>query len=418
MVLSKVANGTTTLLLNIYAVHFLAPAEFGALTLCTTFLVLLDGLFGAAIDLAVIKLSPPEADSHSRVSVERAAISLKALGCISFGTALVTFAHPIGRLLLHQDGARPLFLAWSIAATAVMVMRSSQLALQVRHYYKTYACIELLNTASRISLVVWVMHHGHRSSVSVMTCYAIGSVFAFSVGLLTLIRLTQVRWWWGLQGASKLIRAGRTALATYGFSAMVSRLDIILLAILANPAQLGIYGSAMTLASIPEIASTYLAPAFLPRIVPYCRQGVFLTFFKRFHILLYGSMILAYCLAILLIPKVGPLILPPKYIPALPVIAVLLPGTLATASIFPLSLNLLMLRNSKVFLIFDCMATPTLIIAYWLAADRKIIIIAAITSIFRIAKTCIIQIKASRYAVLAQEELLEALPVEETSGFF
>ena len=410
VVLSKVANGTTTLLLNIYAVHFLIPAEFGALTLCTTFLMLLDGLFGAAIDLAVVKFNDPDASSSSRLPVERVAMSLKILGCVGCGVILVMFSSPIGKAFLHQEGVRPLFLAWSVAATSVMMMRSTQLALQVRHCYASYARIELLNTGARILLVIWAVHHGHQSSVAVMSCFALGSSIALVAGFLTLVRQTKVWVWWGLAGAGKLIFGSRTALLTYGVSAFVARLDIILLALFGDPVKLGIYGSAMTLASIPEIAATYLAPAFLPRILSYCRQGVFVSLFKLFHLVFIVVAVLCCLLAIPLIPKFGPLILPPKYLPALPVLAVLLPGTLATASIFPLCLNLLMLKNNKVFLAFDCLTTPVLVAAYWLAAGRGVFVVAAVTTCFRILKAIVVQTTAYKFALSTQQEMIAALP--------
>ena len=404
VVVSKAVNGTTTLALNLYAVHYLVPAEFGALTLCTTFLVLLDGMIGAALDLAVVKLRPLERSTSHGSPIEQAAIGLKTLGCIGFGMLLVIFAPQLGTLLLHRGDVRRLFLAWSIAATAVLTMRSTQLALQIRERYKSFACIELLNTSLRIALVIWMIHRGYRSSLSIMTSYAIGSSVALLVGLVTLIRTTGMRVWWRIRGAALVLKSARNALVTYGLSALVSRLDILVLAVMASPAQLGLYGSAMTLASVPEIAATYLAPAFLPRIEAYCRMGVFTRFFTRLHMLMYTAMAAGYGVLLWFVPRFGGHILPLKYAPALAVTLVLLPGTLATASIFPLSLNLLMLRNSRIFIYFDLLMSPVLLVAFTLGSRRGILTVAAVTAVFRILKTLIVQSAGRRAAVHAQIE--------------
>jgi O-antigen/teichoic acid export membrane protein len=107
-----------------------------------------------------------------------------------------------------------------------------------------------------------------------------------------------------------------------------------------------------------------------------------------------------------LLPRYGGLILPAKYGPAIAVTLVLLPGTLATASIFPLSLNLLMLRSSRVFIYFDLLMTPLLAAAYIVGSRHGILTVAAITTAARILKTLTVQLFSTRAAELAQTKHL------------
>jgi len=403
--LSKAVNGTSTLFLNLYAVHFLAPAEFGALTLATTCLFLLDGMLGAAIDLAVVKLSA-DADltARSATSAERAAITIKLIACTLAGLIVVAAAGPLGEILLHRSRVRPLFVAWSVAATAILVLRSTQIGLQLRRRFTAYAAIELTNTTVRISLAVVALRAGYGSSLAIVICYALSALVALGIGFSMLIKASSVRSWLGLGGARDLLKACQTPLLTYSFSSLVSRLDVIILSIAGTPAQLGIFGSALAVATVPEIAATYLAPAFLPRIGPYCRQGIFLSFFKRFHLALMAVLVPGFVLAAFLVMKAGPYILPPKYSYALPLIMALLPGTVATASLFPISLNFLMLRNSKIFLWNDLVSFPFLIIAYWMAASKGLLSVALVTTAFRLVKTVIVQNKALQLARQARLE--------------
>jgi len=111
-----------------------------------------------------------------------------------------------------------------------------------------------------------------------------------------------------------------------------------------------------------------------------------------------------FVLAAFLVMKAGPYILPPKYSYALPLIMALLPGTVATASLFPISLNFLMLRNSKIFLWNDLVSFPFLIIAYWMAASKGLLSVALVTTAFRLVKTVIVQNKALQLARQARLE--------------
>lgn len=406
VVLAKAVNGITTLGLNLYAVHFLQPADFGALTICTTMLVLMDGMIGAALDLAVVKLEPLSHLEPSGSPVEQAAMGLKSVACLLFGGCLLVLSGPIGRLLLHRSDARPLFAAWTAATIGVLLLRSVQLSLQLRTRYLAFACIEFLNTTLRIGLVFALVSQGHASSTGVVSAYAAATAVALMAGLLTLMRVSGIHRWWGLRGTMQVLRAGATALSTYGFSAVVSRLDVFVLAALVSPAQLGIYTSAFTMAMIPEIAATYAAPAFLPRIRPYCEMGLFQQFFTRLHFALLAVAVVGYGLMLWWLPVVGPRLLPQKYWPAIPITLVLLPGMLATMSLFPVSLNLLMLRNSRVFLYYDLALVIPLVCGYVVSSSHGLFAVACVTTAFRLLKTLIVQIRASGAAREAQGEWL------------
>ncbi len=404
VVVSKATNGTATLALNLYAARFLPPAEFGALTLCTTMLMLFDGMLGAAIDLSVVRLRPLERLTASGSPVEQAALSLKALGCL-FCSAILTVAAPeLGRLLLRQSNERPLFVLLSVAATAVLLLRSTQLGLQIRERYRSFAAIEFLNTIARVVCVVWVLHHGHASTFAIISSFAAGSSLALVASFTTLMRVSRFPFRLRLRDAGLVLRNAQNALFTYGLSAFVARLDILMVALLMSPAQLGLYGSAMTLACLPEIAATYLAPAFLPRIVPYCQQQIFVTFFRKFNRAVYAGTVICYGALLWGFARFGQHILPPRYSPAIPVTLFLLPGTLATTTLFPLSLNLLMLRGSRVFIYFDLLTAPLLVIGYIIAASQGIVAVAIVTSLFRVSKTVIVQMAAARAAIVAQTE--------------
>ena len=53
--------------------------------------------------------------------------------------------------------------------------------------------------------------------------------------------------------AVDLISISSPILLTFGISTIVSRMDMFFLAFRSNPVQVGLYGAALTIATIPEI---------------------------------------------------------------------------------------------------------------------------------------------------------------------
>jgi O-antigen/teichoic acid export membrane protein len=176
-------------------------------------------------------------------------------------------------------------------------------------------------------------------------------------------------------------------------------MDLFFLAIRTDPVQLGIYGAGLTIATIPEIFGAYLAPVFLPRILPSCREGVFYALFRRFHAIAYGCCGVALAASLPLAKPVLSHVLPTKYLLSLDITRILLPGTLAVACVFPLTLNFLMLKKPKAFLTIDLAAAPFLAMAYLMVPHRNGALAAAwITSAFRVAKSGVAQLVAWRLA--------------------
>lgn len=188
------------------------------------------------------------------------------------------------------------------------------------------------------------------------------------------------------------------ALLTFGVSSLVGRMDLFFLAFRTNPVQLGFYGAGLTIATIPEVLGMYLAPVFLPRILPACRKGRFFLLFRRFHTIAYTCCVLALVGGLLLIRPVLTVVFPVRFAPSLDIIRILLPGTLAAASIFPLTLNFLLLKKPRFFLLIDTVLAPLAALAYFYATPVSGAVgVAWITSAFRV-KSLVAQTTAFRAA--------------------
>jgi len=399
----KLINGVTTFSISVYAVQFLDPAGYGILSFCTSCLLLFDGLLGSALDLGVTRWVTGGSNPRTEqlTAVEKAAMCMKVM----VGTALVLLAalsgEALGHRIFHQPGGRTTLLMLTIAGTGLLLLRSLQLYCQVRLRFPLFGAIDLLYSVLRILFVGAVLLLWRAATpATILACYAASPLIVVSSFSVFFRR----RWGWNrapqqLGHWREIARASSPALLTFSVSSLVARMDLFFLAFITNPVQLGFYGAALTVATIPEVLGTYLAPVFLPRILPACREGAFFRLFRQFHVIAYTCCGLTLVAGLLLTKPVLSLVFPARFDPSLDIIRILLPGTLAAASVFPLTLNFLLLKKPRFFLLLDTILAPIAALAYVYATPAAGAVgVAWITSAFRVVKSLVAQATAFRVA--------------------
>jgi O-antigen/teichoic acid export membrane protein len=400
----KLLNGASTLAISLLAIRALEPAEYGNLSFGLACLTMFDALVGAALDLSVTaSITGDAAAGSARIRPEEiAAAQLKAaLGAVCLALFAVS-GEWLGYRFLHASGGRRFFLTLTAAGTGILLLRSVQLYLQARLRFRFYGAVDAAHGALRILLAAAVLYGPFASPVAVLACFAAAPALVTAV-CACLLRAPAA--WRSVKLRAgdyhAVLAGGAPSFTTFSVSAVVGRLDIFFIALRGTPAALGLYSSALTLATIPEMLGAYLAPAFLPRILPACRDGSFAALFRRVHAWIFLGCALALGAAFAVGKPILAALLPARYGAAMNVVLILLPGTLAAASYFPLTLNFLMLRNSKVFLIAECAAAPALAAAYYfLTPSRGIAAAAAVTCAYRLFKAVAAQSVAARLSTV------------------
>ena len=398
----KLLNGTSMLAANLLSMRVLDPAAYGRLSFGLACLLMFDGLLGSAFDLgaaALITDGSLSADARLRPA-EKAAIWLKALLGLAALAISAAAGEWLGDRFLHTPGGRSFFLTLSAAGTCVLLLRSAQLYFQARLRFRLYGATDAAHAALRLLLVGIVLFATSPSPVSILACFAAAPA---GVVAACLAHLRTTAGWTAKPVRRRDFRAlwaaAASPLATFSVSAVVSRLDIFVAALRGTAAGLGLYSSALTLATIPEVLGAYVAPVFLPRILPAQRDGTFPALFRKVNarvVLVCAALLAA---GLILGRPLATAFLPVRYGASAGLFLILLPGTLASASYFPLTLNFLMLRKSKVFLLVDTFAAPALAAAYYFLIPTHGMVAAAwITCLHRLAKTAAAQSVAARLA--------------------
>jgi O-antigen/teichoic acid export membrane protein len=328
---------------------------------------------------------------------EKAAIWLKALvAAAALGIFAIT-GEWLGRRFLHAPGGRGFFLALAAAGAGLLILRSAQLYFQVRLRFRFYGFTDGAHAGLRIVLAGWILLGKSPSPVAVLASLAAAAGIVVAICLVFAGKAAWAGAHAGREDFRAVLGAAASPLATFSVSSVVSRLDMFFVALRATPAALGLYSSALTLATIPEILGAYVAPALLPRILPACKDGSFPALFRRVHAWIAAAAAAACMAAAIAWKPVFGGLLPPRYRAASRLVIILLPGTLAAASYFPLTLNFLMLRRSQVFLIVDTLAAPVLIAGYYFLAPVQGVAAAAwITTLHRLVKAAAAQTAAAR----------------------
>lgn len=400
VLLPKLFNGASAFGLNIYAFRHLEVAEYGVASFCLSFLQIMDGLFGSAFDVAVTGVlheKPATTLPATITDIERTAVCGKFLVGIALTFSLLLVGEPLAQRLFHRSGDGTTLVSMLAAATCILLVRSIQLAFQLRLRFLPFGLADVLQTTLRIALVVigfalglanarwFVMSYGVAGAVTAILFFRYASGGKFSV------------WFKGSLLWRELWVRCRTLFVTSGLGSILNRLDMIILGMVSNARELGMYGAALALAIVPEILATYTAPVLLPRILPSRENGTLKRLFVSVHGLFYAGAIVALLTVWFLPESIFTLIFPARYAESIGVLRYLLPGLLASASLLPLTLNLILLTRPKIFLYVDLATVPLLLGSYiWFGGLYGAIGVAASLAVVRVSKMLVIQTAAWR----------------------
>ncbi|HEY6564619.1 MAG TPA: hypothetical protein VIY86_08995, partial [Pirellulaceae bacterium] len=157
---------------------------------------------------------------------------------------------------------------------------------------------------------------------------------------------------------------------TFALTALVGRLDVILLSMFSTLDEVGIYTGGQTLALVPQLFGTYLAIIFGPKVMPYVLAGGFRPFLKTVQF----SLAVACCVILIAMflgrEWIAAHILPRSFAASMHVILILLPAALASMSTFPLVVTFLMFVKPKFLIAMECALLIPVVVLYLVFIPR------------------------------------------------
>ncbi|WP_156323534.1 hypothetical protein [Bosea sp. AAP35] len=367
----KIAGGVLILLLNVGLVFVWPPVIYGNWAFWLMLVFLADALIGAPFDLAVIRLAQSTLNDASSADVpiisalgcEHAAMIMKMLLLLPAGLVFIVTGQSAGEVASGE----PLALPSLAALGAFLLLRSTLVHLQMRRRFASYGAVETLHVVLRLTFAGFAVWLAGLGPAALMWSFAAAaaSATAFSVyasrrslllcsdGIASAARATasQVSWY----------------LPTIALGAVIGRLDLLLMGWLSNAQELGQYGAAANFAVAPELVGTYLGIALLPTLVSHVQAGLGRRFLVQSHAVMLSAALSMYAAAFVL---AEPLLLryaPQAYASMVPLLLILLGGTLAGMLTTPLALPLVLLTQKDFLLKTDFVVAPVAFLAYWIA---------------------------------------------------
>lgn len=364
----KAGGGIFLIALNLVLVRVLDAADYGRFAYCMTLVLLADAIIGAPFDLAVIKLSGEAREGGAGAPIEaaRAALHVK----LALTAAVVVFAAVLAPVAAPLAAHADLMAATALAIVSMLVVRSIQVNLQVAGRFAGYAMVESLQLGLRVAAIAAVI-----LLLPPNAALALGAIGAGGLAAAA---------WGGLRLQPGLFRIGDRArlpyaglaaiagwyLGTTALGALIGRLDVLALGWLAAPGRVALFTAGQVIASVAELAGTYLAVFLTPALVAAMRDGTAAALYRRVQPALLALALAGLAAAHLAWPLVAPLLLPPAYQRSGEVALILLTGTLAAFATVPLALPLVLFRRKQALLALDAVLFPFIALAYFLTIPR------------------------------------------------
>ena len=363
VILPKLLAGVGTAGIGLVMMRFMAPTEFGVLSLCLSGLLMMDGLLGSAFDLAAVRIATNGAeDRTSSYQAQQSCIALKLGAVFISGLLLMPFRH----LLLDKffDGYRnaPLTLTL-LSGCAVLLLRSAQIYFQLEKRFSSYGLIDLGHSGLKLLGIACLIVTAKLTPTNVMAVYLLAPSTLVLVWVIRNGQQIFVHTAVSFAMTRQMFGQARWYLLTFGIGTLVARGDLWLVAHYTNMHTAGMYSAAQLLALIPPMIGTYLSVVVSPRIMPLLNAGKLLAFTARVQSSLLLLSIAGFIIALTLLPRFSSL-LPQKFHEALPVLLILLPGSLAGFVCFPLTLTTLMFLRPRFLVFLDVATVPIILVAY------------------------------------------------------
>jgi O-antigen/teichoic acid export membrane protein len=414
IILPKLISGVGTAVISWIAFQHMSTSQFGVLSLCLSAIMMADGVLGSAFDLAVVRLAT-SLGAENQLGLEmlqRGGIVLKVATAGFAGVLLLTFHRPLLHDFFKGDGSPALLALTLAAACMVLLVRSAQLQFQLERRFRAYGSIDLAHNGLKLAGVAVLAGAGYMRPSLVLGMYVMSPALVFLVWATRFGAKILAGAVVSLSVLQETLKQARWFLLTFGTGWLASRADIWMVARFTTVHDTGVYSAAQIVAMIPPLIGAYMSVVLSPRVMPLLNEGRLLGFTRRLQTVLLLTSVAGYLVALFLLPQMAPA-LPIRYREALPVVLVLLPGSLGAFVSFPLTLTTLMFLRPRFLVAMDCITLPFILGAFAFLVPRYGLICAAwISTAGGLLRAAIAQIAALAFVGSAHRKYHSSLRID------
>jgi O-antigen/teichoic acid export membrane protein len=395
----KVLAGGGQFLLNLVLIRSFGPAQFGALSVCLTAILLCDSFLGSAIDMAMLRLGPSYAASGNRLrslQIQQAGLIFKPVTIGALAIPVVLFSGRLSKVLFQRPDFGYLIVLTMCALLSLLLLRSVQTYFLVGQQFRWYGGSDLVHNLLRYGLVALATTAGLATPGLVLAVYA-GAPFAVAAVLLISSGRPLVMVRPSADAARELLRVLAWFIPTAAVGGLTSRMDVFFVSSLGGVREAGIFTAAQAVGLPILLLGTYLSVVFGPRIMPQFQDGTLKPLYRQFQVGIGAFALGSYAVMTLGRNWASSILFPHSYRESAAVLMILLPSLLAGLVNFPLTISLLLFIRPRLVFAIDACAIPLLCLAYyWVIPRYGALGAAGVTTTYAMAKLGVLQVAGWR----------------------
>ena len=279
-----VLNSLMAAVVAVLVSRSLGPAGFGVLAIFTAVNATIIGITNLGLDATAMKL----VSSYLANDRHRAAVVMKVIFWIeiAIGLGVVVIGLSLSRPIAFMLGGDHLVQAVRLA---VIAGAFGSAAAFIQPFFVAHrrifanAIVGLAGGAARLVLVIGLLLSVGLSGTSALLSYTLTPIVFFFLGLAfapkswrassTLEENRECR--------REIFQYSKWIFLSYVASAMMSRIDVLLLSRIKGSSEVGLYAAATQLCILLSVFIGALSTVLLPRISHYSRRGQFVAYLRK-----------------------------------------------------------------------------------------------------------------------------------------
>lgn len=248
------------------ASRLLGPDDYGRLATANALVVIMVGVTDFGISTALVKFTSERLRDKAQVAAFFQSAFKLELG-LAFIMLLALPLTPFWARGLGGPAMELPILMGLIASICLSLGAYANAVLQSYQRFNTMAVVNIAGATLRAGLVVGVALVAGLTLVQALVINVVVAVFGLVVGLLVVPR-TGVKAS-GLaqqQALGQMLHFGKWLVVSYSLNAIISRLDVVMLAHFRPAADVGHYAAALQLASVMPLLISSLTTVLIPKV--------------------------------------------------------------------------------------------------------------------------------------------------------
>jgi O-antigen/teichoic acid export membrane protein len=308
----------------------LGPAGFGIYFLAQSAIRVLTGSVGDPIDMAVMREAPLLLgnDRPGALAVIRSAFWLRTIIALLLLVPAILLPSVFARIVFASPLLRGLAVLTVAGVLGDFLLRSCLGYFQVSEQFGRFLAVDAVWQFSRVVAVLFLIATNRLTAASGVALYVIAPYLAFLVALPLLPGDVRRSIPPDLGPLTRMLKFSVWIATALAMGSLYERLDVFILTRFTDDTQVGIYGGAVFLATIPDFLDGIIQTVIAPKIAPAYAAGRFNRLFISYLTYALPLGTLAGLFAILLGNWGIHRWFPPTYGPCVPAFRVLVVSTL------------------------------------------------------------------------------------------